>query len=238
MRRILVLWDIDHTLIDAGTTARTAYDAAFFRATGRRLEHAWRFDGRTELAAATEVLDVHGIPAGGGMLDTFLELIVEELTERAGELAAGGRVLDGAEEALVAAGELAGVSQTVLTGNLYPLAVLKLDAFGLSKYVDFGLGAYGGDAFERHDLPAHAFRRAAERGLGFTGADTVIVGDTVRDVTTAKRAGARAVAVATGTGPAAELLAAGADTVLPDLADTAAVIAALAGNAAAGSLVT
>ncbi|WP_344833535.1 HAD family hydrolase [Actinocorallia longicatena] len=231
MRRLLVLWDIDHTLIDGGTTARAAYDAAFLRATGRRLEHDWRFDGRTELAAASEVLEVHGVSTGDGMLDRFLELIVEELEARADELAAGGRVLPGAAEALTAVGELPGVSQTVLTGNLYPLAVLKMNAFGLAGHVDFRIGAYGGDAFERHDLPRHAFLRA-ETHLGhpYGGHDTVIVGDTLRDVTTAKGAGAWAVAVATGTDSPAALHAAGADVVLPDLSDTPAVLAALSRN--------
>jgi phosphoglycolate phosphatase-like HAD superfamily hydrolase len=44
--------------------------------------------------------------------------------------------------------------------------------------------------------------------------------------------GARAVGVATGGPAAAELVAAGADAVLPDLTDTAAVVAAITGAAA------
>jgi hypothetical protein len=57
----LVLWDIDQTLIEGGTVTHSAYATAFRRATGRRLEHPWRLDGRTELAAATEVLQAHGL---------------------------------------------------------------------------------------------------------------------------------------------------------------------------------
>jgi phosphoglycolate phosphatase-like HAD superfamily hydrolase len=44
--------------------------------------------------------------------------------------------------------------------------------------------------------------------------------------------GARAVGVATGGPAAAELAAAGADVVLPDLTDTAAAVAAIVGGAA------
>ncbi|MEU6076967.1 haloacid dehalogenase-like hydrolase [Micromonospora sp. NPDC047074] len=225
---LLVLWDIDQTLIEGGTVTHRAYAAAFHRATGRTLEHPWQFNGRTELAAATEVLRAHGLDPGNGLLDAFIELIVVELHDRADELAATGRILPGAVEALTAVGAVAGVHQSVLTGNLYPLALLKLELFGLMGHFDTRIGAYGGDAWERSDLPDHAFRRAARHlGRRFHGADTVIIGDTRRDVETAHAAGARAVAVATGTTSAAELTAAGADVVLPDLSDTAAVLRAV-----------
>jgi phosphoglycolate phosphatase-like HAD superfamily hydrolase len=227
----LVLWDIDHTLIDGGTVSRRAYAAAFREATGRELELPWQFDGRTELAAATEVLRAHGLePADEGLLDAFIALIVAQLCEREAELAAEGRALTGALAALAAVGAAEGVHQSVLTGNLYPLAVLKMKVFELAGHVDFRVGAYGGDAYERSDLPARAFART-ERYLDrrYGGADTVIVGDTPRDVATARAAGARAVAVATGSTSAAALAAAGADVVLPDLADTDAVLRAVLG---------
>ncbi|MGF1428728.1 HAD family hydrolase [Kitasatospora sp. LaBMicrA B282] len=227
---LLVLWDIDHTLVDIGTVGRRSYAVAFQRATGRPLTESWQFAGRTEPAAAAEVLRLHGFDPGDGLLTAFLELVVAELTGRAAELAAEGRVLPGAAAALAALGDRPGVRQSVLTGNLHPLAVLKLDALGLSDRLDLRLGAFGDDAVERTELPAHAFDRA-ERVLGhrFRGGDTVIIGDTPRDVATALAVGARSVAVATGLSPAAELAAAGAHVVLPDLADTEAVLRAVLG---------
>jgi phosphoglycolate phosphatase-like HAD superfamily hydrolase len=53
------------------------------------------------------------------------------------------------------------------------------------------------------------------------------VGDTPLDVGAAQVAGARAVAVASGEFSVADLTASGADAVLPDLTDTAAVLAAI-----------
>ncbi|MFE0462097.1 HAD family hydrolase [Kitasatospora sp. NPDC058965] len=229
---LLVLWDIDHTLLDCGTVNRRAYAAAFRRATGVELADGWRFDGRTELAAATEALRAHDLDPGDGLRDTFMDLVVAELQDRAAELAAEGGALPGAREALAAVAAAPGVRQSVLTGNVPALALLKLSAFGLSEYLDLRLGAYGDDAYERSDLPAHAFARA-ERVLGrrYQGRNAVIVGDTLRDVATARAAGARCVAVATGTVPARELAEAGADAVLADLTDTAAVLAALTAGA-------
>jgi phosphoglycolate phosphatase-like HAD superfamily hydrolase len=228
---LLVLWDIDHTLLDCGTVNRQAYTAAFRRATGRQMDQLWQFDGRTELAAATEVLRAHGLDPEDGLRTALLELLVAELGERADELAQEGRALPGAREALVALAGTPGVRQSVLTGNLHVLAELKLGAFGLAEHLDLRLGAFGDDAYERIDLPAHAFARA-ERVLGrhYRGRDAVIVGDTLRDVATARGAGARCVAVATGTVSAEELAAAGADVVLADLTDTAAVLRAVTGG--------
>ncbi len=71
----------------------------------------------------------------------------------------------------------------------------------------------------------HAARQAY--GTDFSGSSTVLVGDTPLDVEAALAAGARAVTVATGSYSAAELAAAGAHVVLPDLTDTALVLAAI-----------
>lgn len=222
---LLVLWDIDHTLIDGSGVSHQVYAAAFQKATGFPMRHPWRFDGRTELAAVTEALCAHGLDPDDELLDAFTRMLVAEMGHRAEDMAADGRVLPGAAEALTALGAVPGVRQSVLTGNLYPIAELKMSTFGLAGYVDFRLGAYGDDAFERTGLPAYAFDRTEQHlGRRHSGADTVIVGDTLRDIATARAVGARVVAVATGAHSVAELEAAGADVVLPDLADTATVL--------------
>jgi phosphoglycolate phosphatase len=226
MYGVLVLWDIDQTLIEAGPATREAYAAAFREVAGRDLKRAWRFDGRTELAAATELLDGHGLDPSKGLLERFLEVLVAEYEARAHRLAATGRVLPGAAEALAAVGAMA--SQSVLTGNLYRLAVLKMTAFGLADHVDFRIGAYGEDAYERTDLPAFALERAREHlGLQVGGTDTVIIGDTARDIAAGRAIGALTIGVATGYTSAELLRAAGADVVLPGLTDTEALLSAI-----------
>jgi phosphoglycolate phosphatase-like HAD superfamily hydrolase len=173
----------------------------------------------------------HGIAPAEALVDRFITRIVHELQERADELASDGGVLPGAAAALRACAALPGVHQSVLTGNVYHLAVLKLNLFRLADHVDLRIGAFGDDALDRTELVAHAWRRAEEHlGQRFTGPETIIIGDTFRDIATARRAGARAVAVATGPHRPAQLRAAGADWVLPSLANTPAVLRAIFGT--------
>ena len=121
--------------------------------------------------------------------------------------------------------------QSVLTGNVRPLAEVKLTAVGLRHPLDFCIGAYGEDHEVRTELVHMARRRAAgvygESGQDFAGVATIVIGDTPLDIEAALAAGARAVGVATGPFSAEDLRAAGAHAVLPDLTSTLAVLAAL-----------
>lgn len=66
-------------------------------------------------------------------------------------------------------------------------------------------------------------RYGADPGPGAT----VLVGDTLRDVAAGRDGGARVLGVATGAFTTAELLGAGADAVVENLADVPAVLATL-----------
>jgi phosphoglycolate phosphatase-like HAD superfamily hydrolase len=121
----------------------------------------------------------------------------------------------------------------VVTGNIRLLAEVKLAALGLRNGLDLCIGAYGDDHEDRTELVQVARRRAAavhgRTPAAFAGTSTVVIGDTPLDVTAALAADARAVGVATGSYPIADLRAAGAHAVLPDLTDTDAVLKALLG---------
>jgi phosphoglycolate phosphatase-like HAD superfamily hydrolase len=141
------------------------------------------------------------------------------------------RVLPGVRAALEALGER-GITQSLLTGNLEPIARLKLGCAGLTDYLDFELGAFGSDHRDRTCLVPITRQRLRER-LGAEDADIVVVGDTPRDIACARAGHARAVAVATGGFPREALEAHAPDAVLDDLHDTEAVIAALLNGKAA-----
>ena len=131
-----------------------------------------------------------------------------------------------------AGGRQAGrIYQSVLTGNIRSVAEVKLAALGLREWLDLCIGAYGDDHEDRTELVHVARRRAAavhgRSAAEFGGTATVVIGDTPLDISAALAAGARAVGVATGSYSADDLAMAGADAVLPDLTDTAAVLRAL-----------
>jgi phosphoglycolate phosphatase len=226
--RKLVLWDIDGTLVSAGEGGRALYAAAFERFAGVPLVVRTTMAGRTDPDILRDTLAAHGVPAAAGSFERFSSLLAAAYEERPDLLRASGRSLPGAARALAALGAASAAVQSVVTGNIRPVARAKLAAFDLAAHLDLEAGGYGSDDALRANLVRLARRRAACRhGPAFAGVDTVVVGDTPDDVRAALAAGARAVAVATGQATAEELAAAGAALVLPDLADTAAVLRAL-----------
>jgi phosphoglycolate phosphatase len=235
--QLLVLWDVDYTLIAADGVGARLYRLALGEMYGRQLPRpASSFAGRTDSSIAMEVLTLAGVPDPAGQVRPFQDFVAARAASMAGELRERGRVLPGAAAAIeaLAAAEPAGrVVQSLLTGNIPELARVKLSSLGLTEHLDLTIGAYGDVSAIRADLVDVARARAAARhGADFGGRWTVLVGDTPSDVEAALATSATAVAVASGSFTAAELAAAGAHAVLPDLTDTAAVVAAVLGGTA------
>jgi phosphoglycolate phosphatase-like HAD superfamily hydrolase len=223
-----VLWDVDHTLINAGGVSREIYAAVFEEVIGRPLDGLAEMAGRTDLAITGDTLRLNGIEPGDAVLATFTGLLAERFAEQRDALADRGRVLPGAREVLHALADRPDVIQSVLTGNMEPIARCKLAAFGLDGFVDFAVGAFGLDGVERPPLVRLARKRAEQKyGEVFDAATTVLIGDTPHDVRAGHEGGARVVAVATGASPETALRQAGAELVIPDLTDTDAVVQAV-----------
>jgi phosphoglycolate phosphatase len=233
---ILVLWDIDYTLVDAGGAGRHLYEVAFSEMYGADFPgNVQSMAGRTDTAIALEVLTLAGVADPDQELAAFRALLASRAPGMAELVRAHGRALPGAAEALTALarrqrdGE---VVQSLLTGNLPELAEVKLTTLGLTAHLDLLSGAYGDASRVRADLVPIARRKAAKRyGHDFSGGATVLVGDTPSDIEAALLTGARGVGVATGSFTQAELARAGAHAVLADLSDTGQVVAAILGGA-------
>jgi phosphoglycolate phosphatase len=235
VRGQLVLWDVDHTLLDAGGAGVALLQQAFTELFGRAFPATPPLAGRTDRAIELEILTRAGVPQPQAQVPAFQRLVTG-LAPQFGELVrSAGRVLPGAAEALAAvAARAAGhagpgpLVQSVLTGNLRVMARVKLAALGLDHFLDLQVGAYGDDHEARADLvPLARASAAAAYQADFGGDGTVLIGDTPLDIEAARLTGARSVGVASGGFTAAELAAAGADVVLPGLADTPAVLAAV-----------
>jgi phosphoglycolate phosphatase len=231
---LLVLWDVDGTLLNAAGLGTRLYEMVFFTLFGRELPAVAPKAGRTDRAIITDTLTLAGIPAPRTQVDRFLAALASQVAAVDGTMNAQVHPLAGASAAV---GALATAStphrrihQSVLTGNMRPLAALKLGAAGLGDRLDLDAGAYG-DAHEVRAELVPLARLAASHlyGASFAGSSTILIGDTPLDVEAALASGARVVGVATGGYSTAALAAAGAHAVLPDLTDPGLVVAAVTG---------
>jgi phosphoglycolate phosphatase-like HAD superfamily hydrolase len=226
----LILWDIDGTLIYSGGVAGEAMRTAMERVYGRAMSaerHAYA--GKTDQQIILETFAERAHADVLPLLEDFTATYLAELESRRDQFLARGYILEGVAAVLE---RLMGapVVQSLLTGNLKPVARFKLDLLGLTRYFDFDTGAYGSDHHIRANLVPIAAERAAQRyGRPFTGRDVVVIGDTPNDIDCGRAAGARTIAVATGPFGVDELRAHAADVALVNLGDTEAAIAAILG---------
>ncbi|MFE4519873.1 HAD family hydrolase [Kitasatospora sp. NPDC056783] len=227
---LIVLWDIDHTLIDNAGVSKEIYAAAFEAVAQHRPSGPAVTEGRTDRLIMREMFDRDGlVQPGWDVIQAALEAAGRVWSEA---LRLRGRALPGVRQALTAVAQEPGVVSSVLTGNIAANARVKLAAFGLDGLVDLEVGAYGADHRDRAALVAVARDRIHVAHAFPAGAPVVLVGDTPRDVEAALTSGVHVVAVATGVHSASDLRMAGAEVVLPDLTDTAALLAHLAHVAA------
>jgi phosphoglycolate phosphatase len=220
----LVLFDIDGTLLSCGSQTRGLFAQALMEVFGTCGE-ADRFDftGRTDPGIVLDLITGAGVP----------EAEVREKLPRMRELYTGRleaaldregmRLLPGVVEILERLEAREDVTLALLTGNWKPGARTKLSRFDLNRFFPFG--AFGCDGVDRSELPPVALERA-ELAVGrrFRPEETLIVGDSVHDISCAHAHGIPCLAVLTGRTRAETLRGAGADWIVEDLRQAAAAV--------------
>jgi phosphoglycolate phosphatase-like HAD superfamily hydrolase len=224
---VLVLWDIDQTLVSLPGLGRRLYEAALLSVAGVRLRELADLAGRTDLAILRQTLAAHGIVAADDQYSRYFRAIEEQAERLRSEMAGFGGALPGAADALA---ELAaaGTVQSVVTGNLRRVAAAKLTACGIGDGLEFDVGGYGDEGEDRALLVKLAMYRAGNAYREeFAGQRVVVIGDTPYDIRGARDAGVRSIGVASGRHGPDLLAAAGATVVLRDLTDRGALLAAV-----------
>ncbi|MFE5372452.1 HAD family hydrolase [Streptomyces mirabilis] len=220
----LVLWDIDHTLIDTRGVGRELSATAFLRSTGQPMRQQAKIDGITEQVIFRETARLHGLDTDRSDFERFARALTEAHMRQAAELRERGHALPGAAAALNAL-DAYGVQQTVVSGNVRPVSKIKLQVFGLDQHILWELGAYGEDSDARAELVRLCLQRADTPAK-----DAVLIGDTPADIEGAQANNVRVIAVASGRSDEFTLRDAGAQAVLSDLRDTELLVKLVRGD--------
>jgi phosphoglycolate phosphatase-like HAD superfamily hydrolase len=200
---VLALFDIDGTLLLKATKVHAeAVIEALRDVYGVHNPSKVEAAGRTDYEIARAVCLLDGVTAAQfdkgreefriACVEAYCRLCPDDLSEF---------VAPGVPELLEELKARDGIRMALLTGNLEPIAWLKISRAGLGHFFERGQGGFGSDHEDRTELPAIARKRAG----GYPRSKTVIIGDTPRDIACARADGVRCVAVATGPFKAEEL---------------------------------
>lgn len=223
---VVLLWDIDGTLLRGGEAAIAAWRAAVQAELDCAIDwKALDTSGATDISIAAQIYTQAG--RDGAALAPLLARYLDELPSHLEAKPAVALPNVGAVLAHVDAEP--GFANLLLTGNLRRAAHAKLISCGLGRFCwDGGFGECGP---ERNQVAAVA-RRLATTAWG-EAAPLVVIGDTPRDIAAARFIGARVIAIASGKHSAESLAQRRPDCVLPALPaadEFSALIAELVGN--------
>ena len=226
----LVLFDIDGTLLWPDGIGREAMRQAFDEVFGTSEPlTSYKFSGQTDRDTVMVLMGKAGFTKEviDQRFDRLTEATCQAFTRLLDTKKHNIRPCTGAPELVAALAARDDVLLGLVTGNVRPLADLKLKATGYDTSL-FRVGAFGEASEARADLPPLALAEAVKlSGASFAGKQIVILGDTPADITCGRGLGARSISVATGFAAADDLRAHNPDHLFADFTDAQAVIDAI-----------
>src|SRR5687768_13896540 len=156
--------------------------------------------GMTDMQIFIQALGNHGIT--DEHVRERIAVLSERLTAEARRITGNGvtffELLPGVRETLEALDRHPRYRSALLTGNIEPMAYLKMELVGLEKFFTLP-GAFGDESHDRRDLPALAAERIRQRlKIDLKPEQFIVIGDTPNDIACAHHFGAKALAVGTG----------------------------------------
>lgn len=195
MKNILLIWDIDGTLIDSKGSGRRAMDMAF--------THLYNVPegfekvimaGRLDSQIVKNAFEINKIAEENfaSFFDKYEEMLNEELKYNT-----SSKVLPGINEILETTLKEKNLFHVLGTGNCERGARLKLSHLELNKY--FSIGGFGDEDAERWEIIKKAVDEAKVfYKVDFQKKNIYVIGDTPLDIECGKILGLKSVAVATG----------------------------------------
>jgi phosphoglycolate phosphatase-like HAD superfamily hydrolase len=214
---VVVLFDIDETLVHTGGSGARSWKAAFQKLYGIPAdigEHTSAGETDPQVAKQTFRDVLHRDPA----VDELSKLYAQYLLHLADDIwtSENYRMLPGVERTLVRLGE-AGVVLGLVSGAMEGAARTKLMPANLNRFFIFG--AYGSDSPDRAELTKLGIQKATQLHEQLSPEQVYVIGDTPLDIEAAKAAGAVSVGVASGNYSTDQLAKTGAAHVLTSLED-------------------
>ena len=217
---MLVLFDIDGTLLRSRGIGIRSMEEALEELHGVPVNaRSVDVSGRLDPHVFKEICEHHDLPSHADALQAFREAYVARMA-CAFEMDTWSNAMPGAIDLVRIVHDHPEITSAVMTGNIEPTSWMKLEDAGFDR-TWFEFGVFGDEGETRRDLPVVARARHQDRsGLLVDPRQTIVIGDTPKDVDCAHHSGCIAIAVATGQIPIADLHASGADLVLESLEQT------------------
>jgi phosphoglycolate phosphatase len=213
---MLILFDIDGTLLSSeGVGVRSIEEAGELMFGKPFSLDGIPIGGRLDPLIWKDACAKHGIETPEKHHDEFRETYTSILARNLQSVSVA--TFPGVIELLEACRTQEHTTCGIVTGNYEETGRMKLQAAGIDTEM-FTANAWGTDGVIRDDLPPVAMSRSACNN------PTFLLGDTIHDVTSAKKAGCTVIAVCTGSHDRDTLDSANPDLLLDDLGDTEAIL--------------
>ncbi len=214
MRKKLLIWDVDGTLITCKDSGRRAMDKAFDEMYGikKALLHV-DFAGKVDKSVMEDIVATYKLDTID--YDAYFELygqfLVKELKKNH-----EAAVLKGVEDILEITDRSDEFYNVLGTGNCKIGAEFKLRHLGLSQY--FIIGGFGCEYSKRYQLIEKAISEAIQQyKYDFQRQDIYVIGDTPADIACGKKVGVKTISLSTGRYTVETLSTFGPDYILRSL---------------------
>lgn len=192
----LLLFDIDGTLLKPLGVGKKAFLKALEKKLGKLNRTVnFKYDGLLDIEIVNKSLELMGIKATEDekkeILKEYVANLKDELPKNINEWLCPN------VQGILSESVRKKFALSIVTGNIKDAALIKLSSAGLDRY--FPTGAYGDDADERWKLIGIAKKKAEEHyKSSFDIKDVFMIGDSLKDITAARKNGVKVISVATG----------------------------------------
>ena len=213
---MLILFDIDGTLLSSEGVGVRSIEEAGETMFGKPFSlDGIPIGGRLDPLIWNDACAKHGIESSEKSHDEFCETYRSILAKNLDSVTVS--TFPGVVELLEACRSLEHTTLGIVTGNYEETGKMKLEAAGIDTSM-FTANAWGMDGIVRDDLPPVAMKQSA------SCEPTILIGDTIHDVTSGKKAECSVIAVCTGSHDRDTLNSVNPDLLLDDLSDTEALL--------------